>query len=626
GTAKSASPMKQGIHSRLLPPESCASAFEALYRLRRRLCGGPTSVVAAFSAVDDWRIRVVEYALPDCCDSRGSNWQPEDGDTLCTAFTDINSRFTFLFAVFTRLHVEADCIVECLALVTRRPGFDIFPALLRQLSSQWPVDPVLAISQQLAASATMGQPTGHRDSQLPDTGRWGPVRELSDRLGRSSDTLLYLLTAMLTERKLLLVARRLDRLTLCAFGCVSMLYPFSWEHVFAPSLSAANIDHIGCLVPCVFGLVEALYVTNRAKIDANFADRDFALVNLDSGDLFVADGAEVSAEQLGLPKRLVRAAKRSLSRSRSSSAPGDAFSQALLRVTVELLAPIRQQPAGSEFNLDAFLAASPESHRPFLRRLSGSQLFHEFADRYLAAGPSESHYDAFNRAADRLLASHQRKRAIVNLPRNIGRRVRSNLLSKRLASAHSAAQQLPQKPELIGEKLESDDDAEEDEAEEGFEEADGVVKSLNDSLAPTVMLNSGVGGDVSEGSREGVLISIDDSDSGSNNNDAASLHSAASSSHSIGGPAHVHFVSPPSTLPPRPQQAQTDSIEDWSALIGDSVPAPAPESSSETDLLQFSSPFKAQILSRYGTGVSRPASFPIGSAATGMGNNWVSFT
>uniref|UniRef100_A0A1I8FE19 Secreted protein n=1 Tax=Macrostomum lignano TaxID=282301 RepID=A0A1I8FE19_9PLAT len=33
-----------------------------------------------------------------------------------------------------------------------------------------------------------GQPTGHRDSQLPDTGRWVRCVNCSDRLGRSSDT------------------------------------------------------------------------------------------------------------------------------------------------------------------------------------------------------------------------------------------------------------------------------------------------------------------------------------------------------------------------------------------------------------------------------------------------------
>ncbi|PAA54443.1 hypothetical protein BOX15_Mlig003851g2, partial [Macrostomum lignano] len=428
--------MKLGLYSRL-HPEAESSIFEVFYELHRYADLDETIPVFSYwtvanrdnsNLVAEWEKKIGEYAMPPSLRCR------DRCDSACAAFTDLDSRLTFLFASYYRTNGG----LRCLLFVSKNPWFEVFAELLNSLAQLLLGDrrnetlanvilcqlencPRVTPGSTLSGAACLTPDqvrlsrTVAPDDQLPALAACAPLRELYSRLSES-DSLLFVLCALLCEKKLLLIGRRPGQLSLAVFGCLALLYPFSWEHVLAPLLSDSNVDHLSCLVPFVFGMSEALFEANKAQVENCLsADEDFILIRLDTGEMFVREGAESCVDALSLPSSLLRGLRRSLKPGNSSGLSESQFSQAFLDVTSELAAPLRQFALEGRHTCqpEDVAAASPDQLRPCLRRLCQSQLFDEFCRRYLAE-PAAPFWAPFNSAADRVLAERRKTLSVPN--------------------------------------------------------------------------------------------------------------------------------------------------------------------------------------------------------------------
>jgi hypothetical protein len=70
-------------------------------------------------------------------------------------------------------------------------------------------------------------------------------------------TIVAVLMALLMERRVIFISRKLSTLSSCVQACVALLYPFSWQHVFIPVLPLGMIQFVCAPVPFVVGLLSS---------------------------------------------------------------------------------------------------------------------------------------------------------------------------------------------------------------------------------------------------------------------------------------------------------------------------------------------------------------------------------
>jgi hypothetical protein len=63
-----------------------------------------------------------------------------------------------------------------------------------------------------------------------------------------------MLTAMLCERRVCFIASDLEKLSSCVHAAASLLYPFSWQHLFIPVLPSNLLNYACAPVPIIFGI------------------------------------------------------------------------------------------------------------------------------------------------------------------------------------------------------------------------------------------------------------------------------------------------------------------------------------------------------------------------------------
>jgi hypothetical protein len=91
-------------------------------------------------------------------------------------------------------------------------------------------------------------------------------------------TVLDVLTAMLLERKILLVSAFVSVLTTVGEGLKALIAPLTWPHVYAPYLPSSIVDCLQCPTPYIFGLQLSVF---EALEDHIFDDLDVFVVHLD---------------------------------------------------------------------------------------------------------------------------------------------------------------------------------------------------------------------------------------------------------------------------------------------------------------------------------------------------------
>ena len=70
----------------------------------------------------------------------------------------------------------------------------------------------------------------------------------------ASTQLRYVLSAVLCERRIIIISASVEALSLCSSAVVSLLYPFTWQHIFVPLLPAAMLEYACAPQPYILGV------------------------------------------------------------------------------------------------------------------------------------------------------------------------------------------------------------------------------------------------------------------------------------------------------------------------------------------------------------------------------------
>lgn len=114
-----------------------------------------------------------------------------------------------------------------------------------------------------------------------------PILPLLDVLG--TDKFMLLLSAVLTECRIIFVADDITTLSSCIFGCLSMLYPFSWPYLVVPVLSPSAAEQLSTPAPYLIGVQKPVL----KRLDKDCLGK-VLLVDLESGECFSLGGLAVS--------------------------------------------------------------------------------------------------------------------------------------------------------------------------------------------------------------------------------------------------------------------------------------------------------------------------------------------
>lgn len=65
---------------------------------------------------------------------------------------------------------------------------------------------------------------------------------------------LRLWSAILCERRVLLVAEDVRTLSACVHAASAILYPFAWQHVYIPLLPTPMLEYVSAPMPFIIGV------------------------------------------------------------------------------------------------------------------------------------------------------------------------------------------------------------------------------------------------------------------------------------------------------------------------------------------------------------------------------------
>jgi len=209
--------------------------------------------------------------------------------------------------------------------------------------------------------------------------------------------LIKIFTALLLERRILIVSQSLERICSCALSLEALIYPLEWLHAFAPLLP----EHIDRLIfyqpfPYIYGVHTSIYKQLNADQLAE------AVI------LMVDDHEVLNADKDELPKSLARDIHKKLKFFQSTTAsrttggkmdnllktgPIKAFQDAVLALVHDYRSYVSFEEKSKSYrvNDDLFFAAKEKktnsssanvaaiaSHNYFFREFRVTQLFEEF--------------------------------------------------------------------------------------------------------------------------------------------------------------------------------------------------------------------------------------------------------
>ncbi|KAK2164760.1 hypothetical protein LSH36_59g07026 [Paralvinella palmiformis] len=256
----------------------------------------------------------------------------------------------------------------CLCIVSFLPWFEIFYRLLNLLAEilnrteSNHVRPVLEalFKHHVPSSGEKVELLSHDPKQLftftcPNSAELPRIpqnRNLTEYYNAVNvHTMMSIYACMLQERRILIISRKLSRLTACIHGSASLLYPMFWQHIYIPKLRPSELG------------------------DVVVVDADNSTVSSEYNDLEVLPSEVVSL----LKKRL----KAQNAEKIGSSILGDGVAKAFLRANVALIGGYREAlrfPPGEQikFDEDAFIHSRPSSMQPFLQTVLHTQMFEQF--------------------------------------------------------------------------------------------------------------------------------------------------------------------------------------------------------------------------------------------------------
>ncbi|XP_035907210.1 uncharacterized protein LOC118509955 isoform X1 [Anopheles stephensi] len=186
--------------------------------------------------------------------------------------------------------------------------------------------------------------------------------------------MIGIFAAMLAERRIIFVSRRLDILSSCVQAANAFLYPMVWQHIFIPVLPMQMKDILAAPMPFLIGVPEAVYETLRREEIG-----DVVILNCDTRTL------ETPFDDVkSMPQELVSSLKKQLSN--QADHRGDRVSKIFLGILVQLIGGYRDAVKFNDkitFDPETFIESRPSHLRPFLDKMLDLQIFQQFIEERL---------------------------------------------------------------------------------------------------------------------------------------------------------------------------------------------------------------------------------------------------
>uniref|UniRef100_A0A182PUI2 UDENN domain-containing protein n=1 Tax=Anopheles epiroticus TaxID=199890 RepID=A0A182PUI2_9DIPT len=186
--------------------------------------------------------------------------------------------------------------------------------------------------------------------------------------------MIGIFAAMLAERRIIFVSRRLDILSSCVQAANAFLYPMVWQHIFIPVLPMQMKDILAAPMPFLIGVPEAVYETLRREEIG-----DVVILNCDKRTL------ETPFDDVkSMPQELVSSLKKQLSN--QADHRGDRVSKIFLGILVQLIGGYRDAVKFNDkitFDPETFIESRPSHLRPFLDKMLDLQIFQQFIEERL---------------------------------------------------------------------------------------------------------------------------------------------------------------------------------------------------------------------------------------------------
>uniref|UniRef100_A0A182K6W3 UDENN domain-containing protein n=1 Tax=Anopheles christyi TaxID=43041 RepID=A0A182K6W3_9DIPT len=186
--------------------------------------------------------------------------------------------------------------------------------------------------------------------------------------------MIGIFAAMLAERRIIFVSRRLDILSSCVQAANAFLYPMVWQHIFIPVLPMQMKDILAAPMPFLIGVPEAVYETLRREEIG-----DVVILNCDKRTL------ETPFDDVkSMPQELVSSLKKQLSN--QADHRGDRVSKIFLGILVQLIGGYRDAVKFNDkitFDPETFIESRPAHLRQFLDKMLDLQIFQQFIEERL---------------------------------------------------------------------------------------------------------------------------------------------------------------------------------------------------------------------------------------------------
>ncbi|XP_047489175.1 DENN domain-containing protein 1C-like isoform X3 [Penaeus chinensis] len=192
-----------------------------------------------------------------------------------------------------------------------------------------------------------------------------------------ANNMMIIFASMLYERRIIMVSKRLSRLSACVQAANSVIYPMQWQHIFIPVLPQHLIDYLLAPMPFLIGVNTSLM--SKVQMDdigeAVILDADNNTVKTPFNDVET------------LPDEVVSNLKRNLKS--PSNMLGDCVARAFLRALVQLIGnykealQFREKDSKITFNSEKFVAIRPPHFQPFVEKMLELQIFQQFIEERL---------------------------------------------------------------------------------------------------------------------------------------------------------------------------------------------------------------------------------------------------
>ena len=216
----------------------------------------------------------------------------------------------------------------------------------------------------------------------------------------TENNLILLLRLLLFEQKILLVSNDYNNLTQFSLSLISLLYPFSWIHIYIPILTEKMLKYLQSFLPFIIGVNKTLYEQENLQNLIINSHKDLYIYNIDKNILEVSSNLNAKKKENvakiinknvpSFPKKIENIISHQLyvlkSDLKKKNINENNYNIRLklifIQVFIEILYDYKHYLTIIDdlpiFNIKAFLKDNPEIDKNFYKELIATQLFQIF--------------------------------------------------------------------------------------------------------------------------------------------------------------------------------------------------------------------------------------------------------